>query len=188
MDVFTQGSVAHTEMIFVDENEIPTTVTNPLVSRFLVEDPEVEISTDQTPMLDGLTYRYETFMEDVGLYRDYWTADGGYQTSVLFEVVESLFEFAGKYSEDLQDPFGNGYKNAKVAVQTLAGASTTLYLNRLKSAYVPASGLAANEIKADARGNLQFFAEPGQYQIVVTPSGGSAKPAYPVTVYPDPMD
>lgn len=188
MDTFVQGSVAHTEMIFLDEDEIPITVTNPLVSRFLVEDPEVEISTDQTPTLDGFTYRYEEVLGDVGLYRDYWTADGGYQTSMLFEVVESLFEFAGKYSEDLQDVYGNGYKNATVAVQTLAGTATTLYLNRLKAAYVPASGLAANEIKADERGNLQFFAEPGQYQIVVTPSGGSAKSPYPVTVYPDPMD
>lgn len=188
MDTFSQGSVAYTERVFVDENETPVTVTSPLVSRFLVEDPEVAISTDEIPTLEGFTYRYEEATEDVGLYRDYWTADGGYQISVLFEVVESLFEFAGKYSEDLQDVYGNGYKNATVAVQTLAGGAATLYLNRLKGAYVPASGLAANEIKADARGNLQFFAEPGQYQIVVTPSGGSAKPAYPVTVYPDPMD
>lgn len=188
MDTFLEGSIAYTERVFVDEDDTPITVTNPLVSRFLVEDPEVEISTDQIPILDGFTYRYEEVMEVVGLYRDYWTADGGYQTSVIFEVVESLFEFAGKYSGDLQDVYGNGYKNATVAVQTLAGAATTLYLNRLKGAYVPATGLAANEIKADARGNLQFFAEPGQYQIVVTPVGGSAKPAYPVTVYPDPMD
>jgi hypothetical protein len=188
MDTFTQDSSAFTEMVFVDENETPITVTNPLVSRFLVEDPEVETETDETPTFDGFTYRFEAVVPEAGLYRDYWTADGGYQTNVLFEVVESLFEFAGKYSEDLQDIRGNGYRNATVAVQTLAGAATTLYLNRLKGAYVPASGLAANEIKADAKGNLQFFSEPGQYQIVVTPVGGSAKPAYPITVYPDPMD
>lgn len=188
MDSFLLGATAQTELVFEDGSGVPVEVTNPEVDRILVDDPEVPVTTDAVPTQDGLMYSYAATVSTAGLYRDHWTADGGYERNVYFEVVESLFEFAGKYSEDLQDPFGNGYKNATVAVQTLAGAATTLYLNRLKGAYVPASGLAANEIKADARGNLQFFAEPGQYQIVVTPSGGSAKPAYPVTVYPDPMD
>lgn len=96
--------------------------------------------------------------------------------------------YAGGYSEDLQDRYGNGFSNAKVAVQTLVGAAVTLYADRAKTAYVPASGLAANEIKADDKGNLSFFAEPGNYQIVVTPSGASALPAYPVSVPRDPLE
>lgn len=96
--------------------------------------------------------------------------------------------YAGRYSEDLQDRYGNGYRNATVAVQTLAGAAVTLYADRSKTAYVPASGLAANEIKADANGNLIFFADPGNYQIVVTPVGGSTLAPFPVSVLPDPLE
>lgn len=96
--------------------------------------------------------------------------------------------FAGRYSEDLQDRYGNGFRNAKVAVQTLAGGAVTLYADRTKTAYVPAAGLAANEIKADSKGNLTFFADPGNFQIVVTPVGQSARPAFPVSVYPDPLE
>lgn len=96
--------------------------------------------------------------------------------------------FAGKYSEDLQDRYGNGFKNASVAVQTLEDAAATLYADRIKTAYIPADGLEGNEIKADSKGNLIFFADPGNYQIVVTPVGGSALPAYPVTVYKDPLE
>lgn len=96
--------------------------------------------------------------------------------------------YAGRYSEDLQDRYGNGYRNAKVAVQTLAAAPVTLYADRDRTAYVPAAGLAANEIKADSRGNLRFFADPGNYQIVVTPVGGSTLGAFPVSVFPDPLE
>lgn len=96
--------------------------------------------------------------------------------------------YAGRYSEDLQDRYGNGFRNAKVAVQTLAGGAVTLYADRDKTAYVPAAGLAANEIKADNKGNLKFFAAPGNYQIVVTPSGGSTLVAWPVSVFPDPLE
>lgn len=96
--------------------------------------------------------------------------------------------YAGRYSEDLQDRYGNGFRNAKVAVQTLAGAAVTLYADRGKTAYVPASGLAANEIKADNKGNLQFFADPGNYQIVVTPTGQAALTAHPVSVFKDPFE
>lgn len=96
--------------------------------------------------------------------------------------------YAGRYSEDLQDRYGNAFGNAKVAVQTLVGGAVTLYADRTKTAYVPASGLAANEIKADDKGNLRFFADPGNYQIVVTPSGGSALSAFPVSVFPDPLE
>lgn len=97
-------------------------------------------------------------------------------------------KFAGEYAEDLQDIRGNGYKNAKVAVQTLGGDPATLYLNRLKGEYVPASGLAVNEIKADSKGNVRFFAEPGHYQIVVTPAGGSTLSPFPASVLPDPLE
>lgn len=96
--------------------------------------------------------------------------------------------YAGRYSEDLQDRYGNAFRNALVAVQTLAGAAVTLYADRDKTAYVPASGLAANEIKADDKGNLRFFADPGNYQIVVTPTGGSAQTPIPVSVFPDPLE
>lgn len=96
--------------------------------------------------------------------------------------------YAGRYSEDLQDRYGNAFRNAKVAVQTLVGGAVTLYADRTKTAYVPASGLAANEIKADSRGNLIFFADPGNYQIVVTPVGGSTLAAFPISVLPDPLE
>lgn len=96
--------------------------------------------------------------------------------------------YAGRYSEDLQDRYGNGYRNAKVAVQTLLGAAVTLYATRTKTAYVPVAGLAANEIKADNKGNLRFFADPGNYQIVVTPVGGPILAAFPVSVLPDPLE
>lgn len=96
--------------------------------------------------------------------------------------------FAGRYSEDLQDRYGNGFRNATVAVQTLIGGAVALYSDRAKTAYVPASGLSANEIKADDKGNLRFFADPGNYQIVVTPSGGSALTAFPISVLPDPLE
>jgi hypothetical protein len=96
--------------------------------------------------------------------------------------------YAGRYNKPLQDRYGNGYRNALVAVQTLAAAPVTLYADRDKTAYVPAAGLAANEIKADSRGNLIFFADPGNYQIVVTPSGGSTLAAFPISVLPDPLE
>lgn len=96
--------------------------------------------------------------------------------------------YAGRYSEDLQDRYGNGFRNAVVAIEGLDSSPATLYADRDKTAYAPASGLAANEIKSDSRGNLTFFADPDNYQIVVTPSGGSTLAAYPVTVYPDPLE
>jgi hypothetical protein len=96
--------------------------------------------------------------------------------------------YAGRYSEDLQDRYGNGFRNATVAVQTLIGGAVTLYADRIKTAYVPEAGLDANEIKADDKGNLKFFADPGNYQIVVTPSGGTALTAFPVSVFPDPLE
>lgn len=96
--------------------------------------------------------------------------------------------YAGRYSKDLQDRYGNGFRNATVAVQTLIGGVVTLYSDRAKTAYVPAEGLAANEVKADSKGNLRFFADPGNYQIVVTPAGGSALAAFPDSVFPDPLE
>lgn len=96
--------------------------------------------------------------------------------------------YAGKYSEDLQDRYGNGFANAKVAVQTLVGGVVTLYADRAKTAYVPASGLATNEIRADTKGNLTFFADPGNYQIVVTPSGGVAQTPISASVLLDPNE
>jgi hypothetical protein len=96
--------------------------------------------------------------------------------------------YAGRYSKPLQDRYGNGYRNAKVAVETTSGDPVTLYANRAKGAYVPADGLEANEIKADSRGNLMFFADPGNYQIVVTPVGGSTLAAFPISVLPDPLE
>lgn len=96
--------------------------------------------------------------------------------------------YAGRYSEDLQDRYGNGFGNATVAVQTLAGGAVTLYADREKTAYVPSLGLESNEVKADDKGNLRFFANPGNYQIVVTPSSGSALSALPVSVFPDPLE
>lgn len=96
--------------------------------------------------------------------------------------------FAGRYAEDLQDRYGNGYRNAKVAVETIAGDPVTLYADRTKAAYVPALGLETNEIKADSRGNLSFFADPGNYQIVVTPSGRSSLSAVSVSILLDPLE
>lgn len=96
--------------------------------------------------------------------------------------------YAGRYNKPLQDRYGNGYRNAKVAVETTSGDPVTLYADRTKTSYVPASGLAANEIKADSLGNLRFFADPGNYQIVVTPVGGSALAAFPISVLPDPLE
>lgn len=96
--------------------------------------------------------------------------------------------YAGRYNKPLQDRYGNGYRNAKVAVETLAAAAVTLYADRDKTAYVPASGLEANEIKADSRGNLIFYADPGNYQIVVTPVGGSTLAPFPISVLPDPLE
>lgn len=96
--------------------------------------------------------------------------------------------YAGRYSEDLQDRYGNGYRNATVAVETLEGDPVTLYADREKTAYDPIAGLADNEIKADSKGNLSFFADPGNYQIVVTPAGGAALSPYPVSVYADPLE
>lgn len=99
-----------------------------------------------------------------------------------------MTEYAGRYSENLQDRYGNGFRNAKVAVKTLAGDQVTLYTDRVKTAYVPASGLAANEIKADTKGNLVFFADPGNYQIVVTPNGGGVLSPFSVSVGFDPLE
>lgn len=96
--------------------------------------------------------------------------------------------YAGRYSEDLQDRYGNGYRNATVAIETLVGGAVTLYSDRAKTAYVPAPGLGANETKADSKGNLQFFADPGNYQIVVTPVGRPALDPFPVTVNLDPLE
>lgn len=96
--------------------------------------------------------------------------------------------YAGRYNKPLQDRYGNGYRNAKVAVETTSGDPVTLYANRAKGAYTPADGLEANEIKADSRGNLMFFADPGNYQIVVTPVGGSTQAPFPISVLPDPLE
>lgn len=96
--------------------------------------------------------------------------------------------YAGRYSEDLQDRYGNGFRNAKVAVQTLSGDEATLYADRLKTAYSPTGDLEPNEVKADDKGNLQFFAEPENYQIVVTPAGGESLTPYPISIYSDPLE
>lgn len=96
--------------------------------------------------------------------------------------------YAGRYSEDLQDRYGNGFRNATVAIQTVEGDVVTLYADRDKATYAPSDGLADNEVKADGKGNLSFFADPGNYQIVVTPIGGSALPPYPVSVHGDPLE
>lgn len=96
--------------------------------------------------------------------------------------------YAGWYSEDLQDRYGNGFSNAKVAVQTLEGEAIVLYADREKATYSPEAGLSSNEIKADAKGNLQLFADPGNYQILVTPLGGSTLSPYPVGVPRDPLE
>lgn len=96
--------------------------------------------------------------------------------------------YAGRYSENLQDRYGNGYANATVAVETSIGEAVTLFSDRSKAAYVPASGLAGNEIKADSKGNLQFFADPGNYQIIVAPAGGGTLTPFPVSVPIDPLE
>lgn len=96
--------------------------------------------------------------------------------------------FAGRYSENLQDRYGNGYRNAEVTVETPTGEPATLYADRVKTPYVSLPELASNVTKADSRGNLIFFADPGNYQIVVTPVGGPTLSAFPITVPKDPLE
>jgi hypothetical protein len=90
MDTFTQGSTAYTEMIFLDEDDQPVVVTNPRVDRIFVGPPEEVLTTDAVPVHDGgghYTYSAALGEAEVGTYRDYWTADGGYEASEFFEVV-----------------------------------------------------------------------------------------------------
>lgn len=90
--------------------------------------------------------------------------------------------YAGRFSVDLQDQYGNGFASASVLVQTAAGGSLTLYADETKALQ------ATNPVTADAKGNLVFFTDPQRIRYIVTPVGGSALPPIYDSVRPDPLE
>lgn len=90
--------------------------------------------------------------------------------------------FAGRFSVDLQDKYGNGFASASVLVQTEAGGAVTLYADETKALE------ATNPVTADAKGNLVFFTDPQRIRYIVTPVGGIALTPIYDSVRPDPLE
>lgn len=89
------------------------------------------------------------------------------------------FSNTGFYSENVTNRQGYPQRNLGVSVYP-RGSSVlaTLYADRLK-----ASSLA-NPTATDAKGNLSFYANPGDYDLVFV--GDTA--LYPITIQPDPAE
>lgn len=96
---------------------------------------------------------------------------------------------AGRYDEELFTTAGAALLGATALVRRTDGTTATLYTDQTKTTARP------NPLPVDALGNLVFFADPGDYDIVVTPQGGSAQaarrvqaplhPLEPIASHPD---
>lgn len=89
---------------------------------------------------------------------------------------------AGRYGpEPLLDSTGALLTNTSVLVKDSGGATATLYTSRTKSV------TASNPTTSSSIGNLQFFADPGEYTITVT-VGAVAQTPIEITVPIDPAE
>lgn len=84
------------------------------------------------------------------------------------------FKYAGQYTEAIQATAASGFvvnlPSLPVNVyQVGTTTAVTLYTSRTKGT------TASNPVSTDAKGNLTFYADPGQYDIVFTPTGGTAQ-------------
>jgi hypothetical protein len=81
---------------------------------------------------------------------------------------------AGFVHDELLDTNGKALKLATVEVRNTNGTLATLYSAATMGSTV------ANPTQADSRGNASFWAANGEYDLIVTPQGGTAQPAYRV--------
>jgi hypothetical protein len=81
---------------------------------------------------------------------------------------------AGFVHDELLDTNGKALKLATVEVRNTDGTLATLYSAATMGSTV------ANPTQADSRGNVSFWATNGEYDLIVTPQGGTAQPAYRV--------
>jgi hypothetical protein len=81
---------------------------------------------------------------------------------------------AGFVHDELLDTNGKALKLATVEVRNTDGTLATLYSAATMGSTV------ANPTQADSRGNVSFWAQNGEYDLIVTPQGGTAQPAYRV--------
>jgi hypothetical protein len=81
---------------------------------------------------------------------------------------------AGFVHDELLDTNGKALKLATVEVRNTNGTLATLYSAATMGSTV------ANPTQADSRGNVSFWAANGEYDLIVTPQGGTAQPAYRV--------
>ncbi len=71
---------------------------------------------------------------------------------------EEMKTYAGQYGpEGIERPDGSHAILSPIAIKTLGGSPVTLYADRFRLEEV------SNPVETDELGNLQFFAEPGQY-------------------------
>ena len=83
------------------------------------------------------------------------------------------YTYAGQYGPQLMTALGLAAATKTLISQSVhvyqVGTTTavTLYTDRTKGT------TDTNPVSADANGNLTFFADPGQYDIVFTPTGGT---------------
>jgi hypothetical protein len=96
--------------------------------------------------------------------------------------------FAGFYNETLYDRTTGGvlvsYANTSVTVKNTDGSDAVLYGTKVMTP----SNVVANPTKTDDKGNLFFRAAPGEYDLIIHPSGSVPLPAHRVRTSLDPDD